>query len=148
MKNLFLAFLLLTLAACTSQNKYSDFDYGFARSGGISPVYENLVIKGNRAHYSLEGRGKKIKKDFLVSKPDLVALETALTENEFRKIREQYNKLYDNIAVEINVKKGNNSGNKNDNSLIAPQDQQKWDNIVAVFQKIIDQNVKSKLVTK
>ncbi len=144
MKKVIFFLLIFVVTGCASKNIYSDFDYGFARSGGFAPIYENLVIKGHNAHYSFEGQGKKIKKDFAISKADLTKIEQVLTENEFRKIQEQYNKLYDNIAVEINVKKGNNSGNKNDNSLIMEKDQQKWNNIVAVFQEIINKNIKTK----
>ena len=65
MKNtlLFTLFILL-LASCNSQKKYSDFDYSYSRSGGLSPIYENLWIKGKNAHYSFEGQGENVKKDF------------------------------------------------------------------------------------
>lgn len=142
MKKLIFVFLIAILAGCNSQNKYSDFDYSFARSGGYAPIYENLLIKGNKAHYSFEGRGKNVKKDFTLAKEDLKNIESVVAENDFRMIQEDYNKMYDNISVKINIKKGNNTGSKSDDSNIMKKDQQRWDNIVAVFQKIIDNKVK------
>lgn len=141
MKKALFVFLIMILAGCNSQKKYSDFDYSFARSGGISPIYENLLIKGNKVHYSFEGNGKNIKKDFMLSEADLKNIENTLTENKFRKIQEDYKKLYDNISVEINVKKGNNTGSKTDASLIMPKSRAHWDKIVSAFQQVIDSNI-------
>ena len=141
MKKLIFVFLIIILAGCTSQNKYSDFDYSFARSGGYAPIYENLLIKGNKAHYSFEGQGKNVKKDFSLTTKDLKEIENVLTENHFRRIQEDYNKLYDNISVEINIKKGNNTGSKSDASYIMKKDQQRWENIVIVFQQLINRNI-------
>ena len=141
MKKLILVFLMIILAGCNSQKKYVNFDYSFARSGGISPIYENLLIKGNKAYYSYEGQGKIIKKDFTLSNEDLLLIEQTLTENNFRKIQEDYKKLYDNSTIEITVKSGNNSGNKSNASLIMKKNQQQWDNIVTVFQQMIDRNI-------
>lgn len=143
MKKLIFVFLIIILAGCTSQNKYSDFDYSFARSGGYAPIYENLLIKGNKVHYSFEGHGKNIKKDFKLTTQDLKDIENVLTENQFRRIQEDYNKLYDNVSVKINVKKGNNTGSKSDASYIMKEDQQRWENIVTVFQQLIDRNIKT-----
>lgn len=143
MKKLIFVFLIIILAGCTSQNKYSDFDYSFARSGGYAPIYENLLIKGNKVHYSFEGHGKNIKKDFKLTTQDLKDIENVLTENRFRRIQEDYNKLYDNVSVKINVKKGNNTGSKSDASYIMKEDQQRWENIVSVFQQLIDRNIKT-----
>ena len=143
MKKLIVVFLIIILAGCTSQNKYSDFDYSFARSGGYAPIYENLLIKGNKVHYSFEGHGKNIKKDFKLTTQDLKDIENVLTENRFRRIQEDYNKLYDNVSVKINVKKGNNTGSKSDASYIMKEDQQRWENIVTVFQQLIDRNIKT-----
>lgn len=143
MKKLFLLFLISILAGCNSQKKYSDFDYSFAKSGGIAPVYENLLIKGNKAHYSFEGQGKKIQKKFIISDADLKKIENTLAEIQFRKIREDYKKIYDAVSVEINIKKGNNSGSKSDASLIMTKDQPRWDRIVVVFQQLIDSNIKT-----
>ena len=143
MKKVLFVFLIMILAGCNSQKKYSDFDYSFARSGGISPIYENLLIKGNKVHYSFEGNGKNIKKDFMLSEADLKNIENTLTENKFRKIQEDYKKLYDNISVEINVKKGNNTGSKTDASLIMPKSRAHWDKIVSAFQQVIDSNIKT-----
>ena len=143
MKKVLFVFLIMILAGCNSQKKYSDFDYSFARSGGISPIYQNLLIKGNKVHYSFEGNGKNIKKDFMLSEADLKNIENTLTENKFRKIQEDYKKLYDNISVEINVKKGNNTGSKTDASLIMPKSRAHWDKIVSAFQQVIDSNIKT-----
>ena len=63
MKRFISFFVLLALASCSPQKKYSDFDYSYSRSGGLSPIYENLWIKGKNAHYSFEGQGKNVKKD-------------------------------------------------------------------------------------
>lgn len=143
MKKIIFAFLIVILAGCNSQKKYSDFDYSFARSGGISPIYENLLIKGNKAHYSFEGHGKNIKKDFMLSDDDLKNIENTLTANKFRRIQEDYKKLYDNISVEINIKKGDNTGSKSDASLIMKKNQQHWEKIVSAFQQVIDRNIET-----
>ncbi|QDP86008.1 hypothetical protein FNJ88_10790 [Chryseobacterium sp. SNU WT5] len=144
MKKLIYVFLLIILASCGSQDKYSDFDYSYSRSGGFAPIYENLLIKGNKVHYSFEGHQKNIKKDFTISNDDLKNIERVLTENNFRMIREDYKKVYDNITTSINVKKGNNSGSKSDASFIMENDLPRWNKIVVVFQQIIDQNTTTK----
>lgn len=143
MKKLIFVFLILILAGCNSQKVYSEFDYSFARSGGRIPMYENLLITGNKAHYSFEGRAKDIKKSFTISNKDLRNIETVLSENQFNKIQEDYKKIYDNVAVEITINKGKNAGSKSDSSLIMENHKQNWDNIVSVFQEIIDQNIKT-----
>ena len=143
MKKLFVLFILAVLASCNANKKYSDFDYSFARHGGYAPIYENLWIKGNTAHYSFEGEGKKMKKDFKVSSEDLKNIEDALTKNSFRTIREDLKKVYDYRSTSINVKKGPNSGSKSDASFIMENDRPRWNNIVSVFQQIIDSNVDS-----
>lgn len=143
MKKLIFVFLILILGGCTSQKAYTDFDYSFARSGGRIPMYENLLITRNNVHYSFEGQGKSIKKNFTISAKDLRHIEHTLTENNFNRIQEDYKKIYDNVAVEINIKKGKNAGNKSDASLIMPKDQARWDEIVSAFQKVIDRNIKT-----
>ncbi|HCN12283.1 hypothetical protein J4771_12050 [Candidatus Kaistella beijingensis] len=143
MKKLFVLFILAVLASCNANKKYSDFDYSFARHGGYAPIYENLWIKGNTAHYSFEGEGKKMKKDFKVSGEELKNIEDALTKNSFRTIREDLKKVYDYRSTSINVKKGPNSGSKSDASFIMENDRPRWNNIVSVFQQIIDSNVDS-----
>ena len=143
MKKLFVLFILAFLASCNANKKYSDFDYSFARHGGYAPIYENLWIKGNTAHYSFEGEGKKMKKDFKVSSEELKNIEEALTKNSFRTIREDLKKVYDYRSTSINVKKGPNSGSKSDASFIMENDRPRWNNIVNVFQQIIDSNVDS-----
>lgn len=144
MKKAIFVFLIMILAGCTSssnQKKYSDFDYSFARSGGLSPIYENLLIKGNKAHYSFEGHGKNIKKDFTITNEDLKNIENTLTQNKFTRIQEDYRKLYDNISVEINVKRGSNAGSKTDASLIMEKNKDQWEKIVNTFQQVIDSKV-------
>ena len=144
MKKAIFVFLIMILAGCASssnQKKYSDFDYSFARSGGLSPIYENLLIKGNKAHYSFEGHGKNIKKDFTITNEDLKNIENTLTQNKFTRIQEDYRKLYDNISVEINVKTGSNAGSKTDASLIMEKNKDQWENIVNTFQQVIDSKV-------
>ncbi|WP_373710065.1 hypothetical protein [Kaistella sp.] len=144
MKKAIFVFLIMILAGCASssnQKKYSDFDYSFARSGGLSPIYENLLIKGNKAHYSFEGHGKNIKKDFTITNEDLKNIENTLTQNKFTRIQEDYRKLYDNISVEINVKRGSNAGSKTDASLIMEKNKDQWEKIVNTFQQVIDSKV-------
>ena len=144
MKKAIFVFLIMILAGCASssnQKKYSDFDYSFARSGGLSPIYENLLIKGNKAHYSFEGHGKNIKKDFTITNDDLKNIENTLTQNKFTRIQEDYRKLYDNISVEINVKRGSNAGSKTDASLIMEKNKDQWEKIVNTFQQVIDSKV-------
>lgn len=143
MKKLFVLFILAVLASCNANKKYSDFDYSFARHGGYAPIYENLWIKGNTAHYSFEGDGKKMKKDFKVSGEELKNIEDALTKNSFGTIREDLKKVYDYRSTSINVKKGPNSGSKSDASFIMENDRPRWNNIVNVSQQIIDSNVDS-----
>ncbi len=139
MKKFIAVFVLVLLAACTTQKKYVDFDYSYSRSGGLLPVYENLWIKGTAAHYIYESQGKKVKKDFKLTQSDLQNIETALSENRFRMIED--NKVYDRVATAIIVKKGANSGSKSDASLIREKDQDRWNNVVAVFENIIKTNV-------
>lgn len=143
MKKLIFVFTLLLLTACATPNKYSDFDYSYARSGGLSPIYENLLIKGHKAHYSFEGQNQKIKKDFRITSQELREIENVLEDNNFRMIQEDYKKLYDHISTSISIKKGNNSGRKSDASYIMPKDKERWDKIVMVFQDIITEHVKA-----
>lgn len=141
MKRFIALCIFVVLTACNSQKKYTDFDYSYSRSGGVQPMYENLLIKGRNAHYSYEGQGKKVKKDFKLTPEDLQKIETVLKQNNFRMIQEDYKKLYDHIATSINVKKGSESASKSDASLIMVKDQQRWDNVVSVFRQITDANI-------
>lgn len=141
MKKIIAIFVFIILAACNSQKKYSDFDYSYSRSGGLSPIYENLLIKGNNAHYSFEGHGKNIKKDFKVTAEERKKIENVLSQNNFRMIREDYQKVYDNISTSINVKIGNQSGSKSDASMIMEGDKDRWNNITTVFQDIIKNKI-------
>lgn len=145
MKNLIIVITLFLITSCATTNKYSDYDYSYARNGGLSPIYENLLIKGHQAHYSFEDQNQKVKKDFRLSSAQLRGVENALDENNFRTIQEDYKKLYDNISTSINVKKGNNSASKSDASHIMPKDQQRWENVVFVFEEIINKNIKKDL---
>lgn len=135
-------FAIIVLVSCNSQKVYSDFDISYSKSGGFAPVYENLLIKGNNAHYSFEGQGKKFKQDFKISDEDLKKLDNILSQNNFRKIQEDHKKIYDNVATAVNVKKGPNEGSKSDASLILPNYKTNWANITNAFQEIINNNVK------
>lgn len=135
-------FAIIILVSCNGQKVYSDFDISYSRSGGFAPMYENLLIKGNNAHYSFEGQGKKVKEDFKISDEDLKKLDKTLSQNNFRSIQEDRKKLYDNITTSINIKKGPNEGSKTDASLIMPNYTTNWSNIMSAFQEIINNNVK------
>lgn len=143
MKKYIALLVLIVLAACNSQKKYSDFDYSFAQSGGQNPVYENFLIKGNNGYYSFEGQGKNIKKDFKLTDDEVRQIEHALTENKFRTIREDYKKRYNQVSTAINVKKGENSASKTDASLIMKTDEQRWNTIVKTFRDLIDAKVQT-----
>lgn len=138
MKRFIAFFVLLALASCSPQKKYTDFDYSYSRSGGLSPIYENLWIKGNNAHYSFEGQGKNIKKDFTLSKDELSNIQNVLEQNNFRMIQEDYKKLYDYISTSIIVKKGSQSASKSDASYIMEADKSRWENVENTFRKLID----------
>lgn len=135
-------FAIIVLISCNSQKIYSDFDVSYSKSGGFAPVYENLIIKDNTAHYSFEGHGKKYKQEFKISHEDLKKLDDVLSKNNFRKIEEDHQKIYDNIATSINVKKGPNEGSKTDASSVMPNFKTNWANITSAFQEIINTNVK------
>ncbi len=138
MKRFIAFFVLMALTACSTQKKYTDFDYSYSRSGGLSPIYENLWIKGNNAHYSFEGQGKNIKKDFTLSKDELSNIQNVLEQNNFRMIQEDYKKLYDYISTSIIVKKGSQSASKSDASYIMEADKSRWENVENTFRKLID----------
>jgi hypothetical protein len=135
-------FAIIVLVSCNSQKVYSNFDISYSKSGGYAPVYENLLIKDNTAHYSFEGGGKKFKQDFKISEEDLKKLDHVLSQNNFRRIQEDHKKLYDNVTTSINVKKGPNGSSKTDASLIMPNFKTNWTNITNAFQEIINNNVK------
>ena len=141
-KILGILFTVIVLVSCNSQKVYSDFDISYSRSGGYAPVYENLLIKGNIAHYSFDQGGKKYKQDFKVSDEDLKKLDQTLSQNNFRRIQEDHKKLYDQVTTSINVKKGPNEGSKSDASTIMPNFTTNWNNILNAFQEIINNNVK------
>lgn len=135
-------FALIVLVSCNSQKVYSDFDISYSKSGGFAPIYENLLIKGNSAHYSFEGQGKKYKQDFDVSDQDLKNIETILAKNNFRRIQEDHKKIYDHISTSVNIKKGPNEGSKTDASSIMPNYRTNWSNITNAFQELINTHVK------
>lgn len=137
-----IVFAVMILVSCNAQKVYSDFDISYSKSGGFAPIYENLLIKDNNAHYSYEGQGKKHKQKFKLTDEDLKKLEQVLSQNNFRKIEEDHKKLYDHITTSINIKKGANEGNKTDASLIMPNYKASWNNILAAFEEIIKNNVK------
>ncbi|MFC3161005.1 hypothetical protein SAMN05443633_10193 [Chryseobacterium arachidis] len=135
-------FALIVLVSCNSQKAYSDFDISYSKSGGFAPIYENLLIKGNNAMYSFEGQGKKYKQDFKITDEDLKKLDQTLSQNNFRRIQEDHQKIYDNITTSINVKKGPNEGSKTDASAVMPNFKTNWTNITSAFQELININVK------
>jgi len=137
-----LLWIMITVS-CNSQKVYSDFDISYSKSGGRTPVYENLLIKGNNVHYLLEGQGKKIKTNFKVTDDELRNLHQIIHQNNFRQIAEDHKKIVDHVAIVINVKKGENSASKTDASLIMPQYRKNWNTIVQAFQEIIDKNIKN-----
>jgi hypothetical protein len=137
-----LLFAIIVLVSCNSQKVYSDFDISYSKSGGYAPIYENLLIKGNNAHYSFEGQGKKYQHDFKISDEDLKMLDNTLSQNNFRRIQEDHQKIYDNVSTSINVKKGPNEGSKTDASSIMGNFKTNWTNITNAFQEIINNNVK------
>lgn len=141
MKNLIIVFLFVLFAGCKTQNKYSDFDYSYSKSGGKQAIYENLLIKGNSVHYSFEGQEKNIKKDFQISDEELKNIESVLAQNNFRNIQEDFKKVYDRVSTSINVKNGANSGRKSDASFIAEKDKKHWEAVKNIFQQIINSNV-------
>jgi hypothetical protein len=132
----------MLLVSCNSQKVYSDFDISYSKSGGFAPIYENLLIKENTVHYSFEGQGEKYKQDFNVSDEELTNLQTILFQNNFKRIQEDHKKIYDHIAISINVKKGPNEGSKTDASDVMPNYRTNWINITNAFQKIINTHVK------
>ena len=136
--------LILSIVSCNSQKIYSDFDISYSKSGGKNATYENLLIKGNTAYYSFEGDGKKIKKTFSFSPEDYKNLNNTLSKNNFKKIQEDYKKVYDNVTTSIIVKIGENEGSKNDGNQIMPNHKTNWNNITNSFQQIIINNVKTK----
>ena len=138
MKRFIAFFVLLALASCSPQKKYSDFDYSYSRSGGLSPIYENLWIKGKNAHYSFEGQGKNVKKDFKLSQDELNNIQNVLEQNNFRMIQEDYKKLYEYISTSIVVKKGAQSASKSDASYIMDADKARWENVAKTFRQLID----------
>lgn len=135
-------FTLMLLVSCNSQKVYSDFDISYSKSGGFAPIYENLLIKGNTAHYSFEGQGRKYKQDFSVSEQEMKSLLATLSRNNFKRIQEDHKKIYDHISTSINVKKGPNEGSKTDASDVMPNYRTNWTNITNAFQEIINTHVK------
>jgi hypothetical protein len=136
-------FAIMIIVSCNSQKVYSDFDISYSKSGGYAPIYENLLIKGNDVHYSFEGQEKKIKTNFKLTAEEIQNLNQILTQNNFRHIAEDHKKVYDRVAVSINVKNGDNSANKTDAGMIMPQYKKNWDQVVDAFQQIISKNVKN-----
>lgn len=144
MKKLIAILLLIMITvSCNSQKVYSEFDISYSKSGGYAPIYENLLIKGNDVHYSFEGQDKKIKTNFKLTNEDIQNLNQILSQNNFRHIAEDRKKIYDHVAISINVKNGENSANKTDASMIMPQSKNNWDRVVTAFQDIINKNVKN-----
>lgn len=144
MKKITAILLLIMIAvSCNSQKIYSDFDISYSKSGGYAPIYENLLIKGNNVYYSFEGQQKKIKTKFKLTPEEIQNLHQVLTQNKFRHIAEDHQKIYDHVAVSINVKNGENSANKTDAGMIMPEYRKNWDQVVKVFQDIISKNVKN-----
>ncbi|PQA93373.1 hypothetical protein SAMN05421796_105161 [Chryseobacterium piscicola] len=142
MKKILSVLLILTfLISCNTQKAFSEFDFSYSKSGGHMPTYENLLIKDNKVYYSIHSQDKKTKKRFKISEAEAQSVEKTLSDNQFRKIIEDRKKIYDRASVTITVNKGQNTGSKSDASLIMAVDQRKWENIVEVFQKIIDNNV-------
>ncbi len=138
MKKILAVLVFMILCSCNSQKIYENFDISYSRSGGFAPIYENVLIKDNKLHYSFEGQDKKIKKDFKISDAELESLQKSLTQNNFRFIETDHKKIYDNITTTINVKIGSEAAIKNDGSGIMPKDEKKWQNITQVFRNLID----------
>ncbi len=137
MKNWIAFLLILALSSCNSQKKYSDFEISYSRSGGLSPVYENMLIKGNRINYSFEGKGEKFVKKEKISDAEKQKLYNTAKANDLKNIQEDVLKMYDNITTTIKMKGTSSDIFKNDGSGITPAYQTKWNNIVKEFEALI-----------
>ena len=143
MKKLLAIVVIIMLCSCNSQKMYENFDISYARSGGFAPIYENVLIKGNKMHYSFDGHGKKTKEDFAITNAEIKNILNILKQNNFRFIESDHLKMYDNITTTINVKIGEEAAVKNDGSGIMAKDQQKWQNITTAFRSLIDSKLNS-----
>lgn len=137
MKNWIVFLLILVLASCNSQKKYSDFEISYSRSGGMNPIYENMLIKGNKINYSFEGQGEKYTKKAKISTAEKQKLYNVAKINDLKNIQDDVLKLYDNITTTIKIKGNSFDVFKNDGSGIRPGYETKWQNVVNEFEALI-----------
>lgn len=137
MKNWIVFLLILALASCNSQKKYSDFQISYSRSGGMNPIYENMLIKGKKINYSFEGQGEKYTKKANISTAEKQKLYDVAKINDLKNIQDDVLKLYDNITTTIKIKGNGFDIFKNDGSGIRPGYETKWQNIVNEFEALI-----------
>lgn len=135
MKKIFVFLVLMFLTACQSQKVFENYDISYSRSGGLAPIYENLLIQGNTARFFFEGHGKKYSKSIHLSDAEKQKFITALETNRLRFIQEDHKKLYDYVTTTIKQKKNNII--KSDGSGIMPANEEEWSNMVAVFEDFI-----------
>lgn len=136
MRNLVFIGILFLLTACTSRPDFEHYEYSYSRSGGLAPTYENLFISGLRGQYFFEGQNRKYSRILKLTKEEQHRIAAAIKNNRLHTIQEDYKKLYDFAATTIKVKSSNTL--KTDGSGIMPQDQQRWQRVVDVFEKIIN----------
>ena len=140
MKRLLLLLIaVLGLTSCNSQKIFEEYDISYSRSGGLAPIYENMLIKGQTVHYFYEGHGKKYNKKSTLSQKEKTALYQAIESNKLSTIREDYKKVYDHITTTVKVRTPREDIYKNDGSFIMPQDQKRWENIVGAFEALVEE---------
>lgn len=135
MKKTVLFLVLILLTACQPQKAFENYEISYSRSGGLSPIYENLLFKGNTATYFFEGQGKKFSKTVRLNDGEKLKFVKSLENNRLRFIQEDHKKLYDYITTTIKLKKDNVV--KSDGNGIMPASQQNWDAMVIVFEDFI-----------
>lgn len=136
MRNLVLLLALLLFGGCASKPDFENYEYSYSRSGGLAPTYENLFITGQNGQYFFEGQNQKYSRTLKLTKVEQNAIAAAVRNNQFHTVREDHQKLYDFVSTTIKVK--SSSIRKTDGSGIMPPDQKRWQNVVDVFEKIIN----------
>lgn len=136
MKRFTVLLTLIILTGCASKPDFENYEYSYSKSGGLAPTYENLFLAGREGQYFYEGQNRKYSKSLKLTRAEQNTLATAIASNRLQTVREDYKKFYDFVATTIKVK--NPNIRKTNGSGIMPQDQQRWQNVVDAFEKIIN----------
>lgn len=129
----------LVLGACGGSPKiFRDYELSYSRSGGESPFYENVFVKGETLYYFYQKGKERYRRKAAVSAEEKRALYEAVERNRLAGVREDHKKFYNHLTTSIKVRLADRTVFRDNGSGIRAEDAARWANVVAAFEGFIE----------